>query len=47
VKIDTRIRAAIMGPLRRAIVIAKATKVRMPKSPMASAPIQTPKVKPN
>jgi hypothetical protein len=40
-KIGTRMRAGICGPPRRAAVMAKATSVRMPDSPIASAAIQT------
>ena len=43
-KIGMRMRAGNCAPPRRAIVIANATSVRMPESPIASAAIHTPKV---
>ncbi len=46
-KIGMRMRAGIWPPVRRATVIAYATSVRMPDSPMASAAIHTPKVSAN
>ncbi len=46
-RMGTRMRAGMRGPPPRAIVIAKATIVRMPDSPAFSASIQTPKVQAN